>query len=233
MGKGKQKRKRKLKLHRDRRRRMGKIVRFNLANSPTKFKGLKNKYAYQSNMHNLIFKGAEFENVNYRASTITKCNFRQTSLKGVDFISVNLKNTSFKDAVFKDVIFFGANLKGADFANAEFKNTTFINTNLSNAKNLAIDNVNVTILNTYPDMYLDKKLMDSVVNLSKYDKIFKYHTLHVNKNKLNKWMLYLLLKNYSQYDLTRGFQALSRRRDKRNFYTVYSIKNFLNNYLKV
>lgn len=233
MGRGKQKRKRNLELRRERRRRMGKIVRFNLANSPTKFKGLRNKYAYQSNMHNLIFKGALIENVNYRASIITDCNFRNARLIGVDFIGVNLKKTSFKGALFDNVLFFGANLKDVDFKDAVFKNVTFINTNLKNAKNLSIENQNVTVLNSYPTVSLEEDLINVLFNLSMYPDIYKYHVLHVKKTKFNMWILYLLLKSYSQKNLIRGFQALERRNDKSNFFTLYSVQRFLNAYLKV
>ncbi|WP_350343631.1 pentapeptide repeat-containing protein [Proteinivorax tanatarense] len=232
MGRGKQKRKKKLEIRRASRKRMGKIVRFNLANAPTKFKGLVNSYAYQSNMHNLIFKGAYIENVNYRASIITDCNFKNAKLIGVDFICVNLKKTNFQNATFENVIFFGTNLKNADFKNVVFKNVTFINTNIKNAKNLCIDE-NVTILNSYPNFTLNEKLTEVLLQLSNDSKIFKYHTLHVNKNKINKWFLYILLKEFSQENLIRGFQALARRKDKRHFYTIYSLQRFLNIYLKV
>lgn len=232
MGRGKLKQKRKLKLKRDKRKKQGKIVRFTLANSGKKFKGLKDNYAYQSNMHNLVFKDASIENVNYRSSIITNCNFRNAKLIGVDFIGVNLKNTNFQNATFENVIFFNVNLKGTNFQNATFKNVTFISTNLKNAKNLIIDIENIKILNQYPNINLKPYLKDALSNLSNCSQIYKYHTLHVNKSKLNMWFISLLLSDYSQTDLSRAFKALGKRKDKRGFYTIYSIKKFLDSYLK-
>ncbi|WP_434787668.1 pentapeptide repeat-containing protein [Bacillus velezensis] len=49
--------------------------------------------------------------MNYKASNITYCNFKDTKVTGVDFINVNLKRTNFRGEILKDVIFFSANLK--------------------------------------------------------------------------------------------------------------------------
>ena len=234
MGKkrGKSRQKAKMNARRNRRRKMGKIVRFTLANATKKLRGISNCYAYQSNMHNLIFKGAQFTNVNYRASIITKCNYNNTNLTGIDFIYANLKGTTFKNAHLDNVIFFGVNLAGADFKNALFNNVVFINTNTTKAKNLNISQEGITILSKYPDFILNEDLQFMLFSLIEFNKIYKHRTLHVNKNKINKWFLYLLLQEFSTSELIRGFQALAKRKDKRHFYTLYSIKKFLYSYLK-
>ena len=56
--------------------------------------------------------------------------------------------------------------------------------------------------------------------------------INVNKNKINLWNINLLL-NYGQENLTRCMQALLRRKNKHNFYTVYSYEKFIENYLKI
>lgn len=221
-----------MRARRNRRIKMGKIVRFTLANAPKKLSGISNCYAYQSNMHNLIFKGSHFNNVNYRASIITNCNYNNTNLTGVDFIYTNLKGTTFKNAHLDNVIFFGVNLTGTDFKNASFNHVVFINTNTTKAKNLNVSQEGITTLKKYPDIILNEDLQVILLSLAEFDSIYKYHTLHINKNKINKWFIYLLLQEFSTNELTRGFRALANRKAKRHFYTFSSIKNFLYRYLK-
>ena len=204
---------------------------FNLANSPKKYKGCKNIYAYKTNIHNLIYKDASFENVRYQASNITYCNFKNAKLLGVDFANTNLKYTNFKGARLKEVIFFNCNLKNANFENVQFENVFFISTNINESKNLNLDDGCVYI-NSYPKIELDTELLNAIFNLANYNKIYKSHVLHVNKNKINIWNINLLL-NYGQENLTRCMKALSKRKNKNNFYTVYSYKKFIESYLKI
>ena len=184
---------------------------FNLANSTKKYKGCKNIYAYKSNIHNLIYKDANFENVRYQASNITYCNFKNSKLLGVDFANTNLKYTNFKGAKLEEVIFFNCNLK--------------------NVRNLNLDEGCVYI-NSYPNIELNTDILNAIDKLKNCSEIYKSHVLHVNKNKINLWNINLLL-NYGQENLTRCMQALLRRKNKHNFYTVYSYKKFIENYLKI
>ncbi|SDW40062.1 MULTISPECIES: pentapeptide repeat-containing protein [unclassified Paenibacillus] len=232
MGRGKSDRKRKQASKRKQKRKAGKIIRFVLANSKVKYRGCSNKYAYQTNIHNLIYKDANFQNVNYRASIITKCNFRNANLEGVEFIYTNLRGSSFKGAKLTDVIFFGCNLKDVDFEKASFDNVHFINSNIREARNLDPD-ANVRIMSKYPELRLEFELAKILYDLSSDENVYKYHTLHVNKKKFNMWFISLLLQGYSQAQLTRGLRAILRRENKRGFYTVYSYKKFLKSYLKV
>lgn len=232
VGRGKDHRKRKMKLKRTAKKKAGKIVRFVLANSSVKYKGFSNKYSYQSNMHNLIYKDAIIENVNFRGSSITDCNFRQASLKGVDFMHVNLKKTTFKDSRLKNVVFFGCNLKGTDFTGAMFENVHFINTNIEKCKHLILNDQTI-VLNRYPDFELPIELEQTLLKLADLSYIYKFRTLHVSKNKINMWSVQILREKYSDTQLTRGLKALSNKKDKRYFYTLYSIRNHLNSYLKM
>ena len=149
---------------------------FNLANSSKKYKGCKNIYAYKSNIHNLIYKDVNFENV-------------------------------------------------------QFKKVFFISTNIKNAKNLNLDEGCVYI-NSYPNIELNTEILNAIDKLKNCSEIYKSHVLHVNKNKINLWNINLLL-NYGQENLTRCMQALLRRKNKHNFYTVYSYEKFIENYLKI
>lgn len=228
---GKLRRKREQKIKRIEKVKQGKLVRFSLANSPKKYKGFSNKYSYQTNIHHLIYKEAVFENVKFQASNITKCNFKNTKLIGVDFCSTNLKGTSFKGAILKNVVFFNCNLKQVDFTGVNFQDVIFISTNTSNAKNLQLGN-GCKVFNTYPKRAIKKELEEAILELTKWEKIYKYHVLHVEKNKINLWNLELLLE-YGEENLARAMRALNRRKDKRGFYTITAYKNFVERYLKI
>lgn len=232
MGRGKEKRKRLQKLKRIDKIKKGKLVRFTLANSPVKYKGFKNKYRYQTNIHNLIYKDASFENVRYHASNITKCNFKNTKLLGVEFTSCNLKSTSFKNAILKDVIFFNCNLKNTDFEGVKYDNVIFISTNLDNCKNLHLTD-RCIVLRTYPKGMLNKELSETILQLSECKKIYKYHVLHVKKNKINRWNLNVLQKFYGDNDLQRALEALYRRKNKYAFYTIYAYRKMIDSYLHI
>jgi len=229
MGRGKEKRK--LKLKRIEKIKKGKLVRFNLANSPVKYKGFTDKYNYQTNIHNLIYKDASFENVRYHASNLTKCNFKNTKVLGVEFTSCNLKNTSFKNAFFKDVIFFNCNFKNTDFEGVKYDNVIFISTNLENAINLNLTD-ECEVLKTYPRVEINKELYETVLKLSECKRIFKYHVLHVKKDKINRWNL-SILQNYYGDRLQRALEALNRRNNKYAFYTVYAYKKMIDSYLHI
>ena len=106
MGRGKSRRKRIQKLKRQNKKRAGKLVRFVLANSPKKYSGWNNRYSYQSNIHNLIYKGSIFTNDKFQNCIITDCNFKKAKLTNIDFAHCNLKRTSFKGAFLCNVVFF-------------------------------------------------------------------------------------------------------------------------------
>lgn len=209
----------------------GKMVRFNLANSGVKYKGCKNVYGYKSNIHNLIYKDAKFENVRYQASNITNCNFKNATLKGVDFINTNLKHTNFKGAKLKDVVFFNCNLKDVDFKDVQFENAFFISTRLNNTKNLVLGQGCICI-KSYPKMEIGCRLRESISRLTECDKIYNYRILHVNLNKINMWNISLLLQ-YGEDNLARAMEALYKRKNKYAFYTIYSYKKFIESYLKI
>lgn len=227
--KGKQKRKIKQRKKRIEKIKQGKVVRFNLANSRVKYKGCKNIYGYQSNIHNLIYKDAKFENVRYQAANITYCNFKNTTLKGVDFISTNLKYTNFKGAKLKDVVFFNCKLKGVNFENVQFQNVVFISTKVDDAKNLELGQ-GCTCLKSYPKDEISDRLKDGIIKLAECDKLYNYHVLHVNKNRPNMWNISLLLQ-YGDENLARAMEALYRRKNKHAFYTIYAYKKFIESYL--
>lgn len=227
----KKKRKALQKMKRMQKIRKDKVVRFSLANSRRKYGGFNNKYCYQTNIHNLIYKDVQFSNVRYHASNITQCNFKNSKLEGVDFICCNLKKTNFKGARFRYVIFFNCNLKDTNFESTQFDNVYFITTNTDNARNLKVSD-GCRILKTYPKMTLSRELENTFNALSVDTHFSKYHVLHTKKKKTNLWNISILYSMYGE-KIARGLMALFKRKDKRNFYTLYSYKKFFDSYFKI
>ena len=231
MGRGKLKRKAKAKAKRIKKIKSGRLVRFVLANSPQKYNGWSNKYKYQSNIHNLIYKGASFSNDKFQNCTITRCNFKQTNFEDVDFAHCNLKGSSFKNATLTNVTFFNCNMKAVDFEGAKFSNVVFICMSIDAISNLP-EAGHIT-LKKYPQI-THQQLIDSAMSLARYDELYKYHILNVSKTKVNHWYLHLLATQYSNYDeVASGLSKLCESERKRDFITLSSYKKFLDKYLKV
>lgn len=227
----KSKRKTKAEKKRIKKANLGKLVPFNLQNSPKKYDGFSNKYCYKTNIHRLIYKGAVFSNVKYQASIITNCNFRGAVFNGVDFCNCNLKGSNFQGARLNNVIFFNCNLSGCVFDKANFNNVNFIVTNIGVAKNIC-GGVGYKEIKTYPKIELSDRLKENIYNLAQFKDILIPRTIHVTKNKINLWMISLLLENTEQDDLARCFYALSNRKNKDRFYTIQSYQTFIDSYLQ-
>ena len=238
MGRGKRRRKEKQKKKRIKKIAQGRHVPFTLANSTSKLRGRNNKHEYKTNVHNLIFVGATFNNVKYTASSLTFCNFRDAKMIGVDYINTNLKKSKFKNARFENVIFYSANLKNADFLNATFKNVYFINTNTSVAKNLNIHQSYIHQLKGVPSLKLNNDLITAIEQLMKITKVQKHYVLTTKSSKgkeLNKWIIYLLLQDFSENELIRAFQRVylnDKKKSNINFFTYYSFLDFLSKYYR-
>ena len=210
---------------------MNKKVFFTLTNCARKLQGISHRYCYKANMHNVIFKGAKFENVRYQSSIITKCNFNEALLTGVDFCNCNLRKSSFKKAKLKDVCFINCNIEGVDFQSAEFENVTFVCVGFEKARNLVIDS-GCCIYRTYPRIELDKEIQTQLLRLSEEPLIYEPHVLHVTKNKLNYWSLKILEDIYG-VDAYRALCAIKNRKRVRGFYTISSYKKHIESYLKL
>lgn len=220
MGRAKQKRKAKARAKRMKMLKLGKRVRFVLANSPKKYDGWSNRYSYQSNIHNLIYKGASFFNDKFQNCIITHCNFKQANFEDIDFAHCNLKGSSFKNATLTNVTFFNCNMKTVDFDGAKFSNVVFICMSTDKINHLPEEGC--ITLNKYPKI-THQRLIDSAMSLAQYDKLYKYHILNVSKTKVNNWYLHLLATQYSNYDdVARGLSKLCDRKCKRNYLTLSS-----------
>ena len=210
---------------------MNKKVFFTLTGCPKKLQGLSNRYNYKSNMHNLIYKDAKFQNVRYQASIITNCNFNQTVLTGVDFCNCNLKKSSFKGAKLHNVCFINCNLSGVDFTNAEFDNVIFVCTSVDKCKNFSCDS-NCRIYRSYPKIELQDEISTQLLQLAEDTLIYEPHVLHVSRSKLNLWALKILDDLYGT-DALRALCAINNRKNKWGFYTLYSYMRHIEKYLKL
>lgn len=210
---------------------MNKRIFFTLTRCSKKLQGISNKYCYKSNMHNLTYKGAEFENVRYQSSIITKCNFNQATLIGVDFCNCNLRKSSFKNAKLINVCFINCNIEGANFLNADFENVVFVCVGTDKAKNLSL-NSNCRCYKTYPKFELGPEIRCQLLQLAEEPLLYEPRVLHVTKNKLNFWSLKILQDLYGE-SVFRALYALKNRKRKTGFYTIHSYMKHIESYLKL
>ena len=209
---------------------MNKRVYFTLTGCHKKLHGLSNRYCYKSNMHKLIFKDGKFENVRYRSSIITNCNFNNTLLLGVDFCNCNLRKSRFKNAVLNNVCFINCNLEGVDFTNSIFQNVVFICTNIDQTNNFPTKG-SFRMYNSYPKITIHSQTQEELLALSLYKELYEPHVLHVSQNKLNYWTLKVLIDIYGE-DIFRALSAVKNRNNKKCFYTVFSYMKHVEKYLK-
>lgn len=210
---------------------MNKRIFFTLTGCPQKLQGISNRYCYKSNMHNLTYKDAKFENVKYQSSIITKCNYNQAELVGVDFCNCNLRKSSFKNAKLKNVSFINCNIEDVDFLNADFENVVFVCVGMDKAKNLNISS-NCRIYKSYPKFELDYNMQTSLLQLAEISAVYEYHVLHVTRKKLNFWTLKILEDLYGE-SVFRALCAIKNKKNIRSFYTIHSYMKHIENYLKL
>lgn len=229
MSRRKRKRKKSLKQKRLLKQKAGINVPFNLQNSPRKYPGMQNRYYLKANIHNLIYKDAKFMNVKYQASNITACNFKKATLCGVDFVGCNLKKTNFSDASLKNVIFMNCNLKGTNFKNCKFENVYFIMTDISECVEMPEE---YYYLNTYPEICIEGDLKEALVKLANIPESYKYHVLHVKKDKYNLWTIKILRDRYGD-KIGKALKVFASKPKLKQLYTVHSYMMFIEKYLKV
>lgn len=210
---------------------MNKRIFFTLTGCSKKLQGMSNRYCYKSNIHNLTYKGAKFENVRYQSSIITNCNYNQAELVGVDFCNCNLRKSSFKNAKLKNVCFINCNIEGTDFLNADFENVVFVCVGIDKAKNLNT-NFSCRIYKTYPKFELERDIQARLLQLAEVALLYEPRVLHVTKNKLNFWTLKILEDLYGE-SVFRALCAIKNKKNKRGFYTIHAYMKHIENYLKL
>ena len=203
---------------------------FNLANCPKPLKGTRAKYIYKVNVHHCVFSNSNFENVRYRSGHITQSTFKRAKLNNVDFICVNLRDCKFRNTFIKDCIFFGCNLDGTDFENAKFENVFFIRCKIKNIKR-KFDAGQVRILTQYPSVKISSELKKTIMLMAENQKLEKFRILTINNNKINLWMLNILLEHFTQEEINKFFLKLLKD-NKTKFFTLNDYLSSLCNYYK-
>lgn len=239
MGRAKRRRKSLQKKKRLEKIKKGINVPFDLANAPKKLRGISNRHVLKTNIHNLVFVQASFENIKYSSSNITNCNFRDARFKNIDFIGTNLKGSKFKNAKLTNVIFYNANLKSVNFENVTFKNVYFINCKLDKVKNLHFSN-EVHILNSnFEDVFVSENIKKEILNLvqtNKFKKHFVWTTKTSGGTKINKAILKIMLENFTEDQIIRTLKVIKNnrtRKDSRLYFTFGKYYVFFFKYLKI
>lgn len=188
-----------------------------------------NSYLYKCNIHNCSFKKKIIKNTRFRSGHITNTSFKLSKMENVDFIGLNLKSNNFKNAQLKNVMFFNCNLSHSNFDGAKFDNVYFISCKLSKTYNLNLEN-NPHIINKYNRININDSLKKAILSTSKNKQLEKYNILLTTNNKINHWMLALLLNRYSPVELKNSLSKFSKT-NKKQFYTIFDYKNALDKYL--
>lgn len=234
MGRGRKKqrarRKMKSKLWRDRRRKTGKPVYFSLSNYTKKLHGAYNRYYPKPNLHNVNFRNSDFKNCRFKGGHITSTSMREVNFIGCDFIKVNFKETSFKNATFTNCYFFQCDLKDSNFDSATFINTYFVSSSIKFAKNFSVNES--FILRKYPNISLSSQLEESIQLLINFPSIKKFSVLTTDNNKINKWVLSILLNEFSEKKIIHFFKKISNKRSskQKKFITINSFREDLLRY---
>lgn len=230
MGRGKKKRKLKLKKKREMKKKKGKYTPFTISNCPKKLKGIERSYQYKINVHNCCFNDAKFEKVRYRAGHITYSYLRKATFKNVDFIFLNLKKSSFKGSNFIDVVFNGCNLDGVNFSDCSFKNVYFINCKISKELRKQLQE-KIIIINTN-NILISEELKKTILSTGKIKSLEKYRILTISNNKINKMMVGLLTRNYTEVQIIK-FLGKIVDSNKMQMFTlhdyIYSMDKYYNN----
>ncbi|EKB5511141.1 pentapeptide repeat-containing protein [Listeria monocytogenes] len=223
-------RKMKSKLRRNRRRKSGKPVYFSLSNYSKKLHGAYNRYYPKPNLHNVSFRNSDFKNCRFKSGHITSTSMREVNFIGCDFIKVNFRETNFKNATFTNCYFFQCDLKDSNFDNATFINTYFVSSSIKYAKNFSVNES--FILRKYPNISLSNQLVESIQLLINFPSIKKFGVLTTDNEKINKWVLSILLNEFPEKKIIRFFKKISKNSSskQKKFITLNSFREDLIKY---
>ena len=98
--------------------------------------------------------------------------------------------------------------------------------------NLDFDNPEINILKTYNRIDLNSAVESRLLALAQNDSIFDARVLHVNKNKLNHWVLSLLNAKYGDKAILFLSKLLPKKEKWNNMYTIYSYMQLIENLMK-
>jgi len=182
----------------------------------------------RSNCYNSDFSDSNFNYVNFRGAHFKSCVFLDCTFKWAEFIGTNLKDSDFENAIFENAIFDSVNLDGANFKDVEFKNTIFLSTDVTKANNFNIKSSGIKIFDEMPLFEISEELKIAVLNVMKNKYVKAARVLDTKDGGINLINLMILLENFDEEILIRGFDII---KDELNcdFHTLSYIVKYLKN----
>ncbi|WP_300382080.1 pentapeptide repeat-containing protein [Clostridium sp.] len=201
---------------------------FNYNNIEKKDKNFMYKNLERSNCYNCNFSGSNFDYVSFRGAHFKSSSFLNCSFKWSEFIGTNFKKSNFRNATFENTIFDSAKLEDVDFNDAKFKNTIFLCTDISNVKNLDTTDPEIRIFDEMPNIEISEELKNTAFNTFENKYIKASRILDTKDGDLNYLNIMILLENFDEATLIKGFNLMTSQLD-REFYTVSYIIRFISN----
>ncbi|GAA0181510.1 pentapeptide repeat-containing protein [Clostridium sediminicola] len=183
----------------------------------------------RSNCYSCNFSNSNFNHTSFRGAQFKSCNFFECTFESTEFVATNLKKSRFKQAKFVNAIFDSSNLEGVDFEEAEFKNVIFVSTDTSKAINLDLSNEEIKIFNKMPKLEISEELESAVKSAMKNEYIKFARILDTKKGGINPISMMILLENFDEKTLIKGFDILKSKVNK-NFGTLSYIIQELKTY---
>lgn len=201
--------------------RHGTIVCFHKTMRP-----LNNRYISKSRMYNVSFKNQKINNVNFKGAIITKSSFKGAIITNCEFLGTNLSKCSFKNAKFVNCVFMGAKLSYANFDGASFENVIFVTQKTSDCYHIFFANESNTVIKKIIPLSLTEELKSVIDEYHERSKDRITHILKLTEKKYNSLHISILLKDYSEEQITNGLSLLIKK-NQYDFPTIYALKKSL------
>jgi len=168
----------------------------------------------RSNCFNSDFSNSNFNHASFRGAQFKACNFFECTFESAEFVATNLKNSRFKQAKFENTIFDAVGLEGVDFEGATFKNVIFVVTDTSKAINLDLSNKEIKVFTEMPELEVSKWLESAVKGAMKNEYIKFARVLDTKEGEVSPISMMILLENFDEETLIKGFGVLKKKIDK-------------------
>lgn len=205
------------------------MTNFNYKNAQKLNKNFMYKDLKRSNCYDTDFTHSNFDYTSFRGAHFKSCNFFECTFKSAEFVGTNLKKSKFKKAKFENTLFEAVNLEGADFRDAEFKNTIFLATDLTKAQNLNLKKADVKIFDEMPKLEMSQELEKAVREAMQNEYVKAARVLDTKEGEMNTLSVMILLENFDEKTLIKGFNRINNELDKK-FCTLSYIINLLRSY---
>lgn len=183
----------------------------------------------RSNCYNCNFSQAQFTDVSFRGAQFKACKFNEAKFEGAELVAANFKNSQFKGTKFEQVLFDSVNLENVDFEGATFTEVIFVATDLTKALNIDLSGQGVQVFEQMPLLEVSKELKKAVVAAMTNEYIKYARVLDTKERKVNPISMMLLLQEFDEETLIKGFKCLKKNVDK-NFSTLGFVREAIHTY---